>query len=71
MRTKQEINRALGILYSRGDKISMLQADILENRRSERQIFQKMVMDVPQESRDEDAFLLRVMPECFWKGNWS
>ena len=56
MRTKQEINRALGILYSRGDKISMLQAEILENRRSERQIFQKMVMDVPQESRDEDAF---------------
>lgn len=41
MRTKQEINRALGILYSRGDKISMLQAEILENRRSERQIFQK------------------------------
>ena len=31
--------------------------------------FKKMVMDVPQESRDEDAFLLRVMPECFWKGN--
>lgn len=56
MRTKQEINQALGILYSRGDKISMLQADILENRRSARQIFQKMVMDVPQESRDEDAF---------------
>lgn len=56
MRTKQEINEALEILYARGDKNSMLQADVLENKYSEREIFQKMVLDVLQENRDEAAF---------------
>lgn len=56
MRTIQEINEALEILYARGDKISMLQADVLEKKYSEREIFQKMVVDVLQENRDEVAF---------------
>lgn len=56
MRTKEEINEVLEVLYTRGDNLSMLQAEVLEQRYSERMIFERMVMNVPQESRDEAAF---------------
>ena len=39
MRKSQEISKAIAILRKKGDKLSLIQADVLANRRGEVWVF--------------------------------
>lgn len=56
MRKQQEINRAVAILCKKGDRISVAQAEVLEQRRTETQLFKEFVMSVGEEKKDEQFF---------------
>lgn len=56
MRKNQEINQAVAILRKKGDKISVIQADVLAGRRTEVWVFEHFVRDVSEENRDEAAY---------------
>ena len=56
MRKQQEINRAAAILRKKGDRISVAQAEVLEKRRTETQLFKEFVMSVGEEKKDEQFF---------------
>ena len=51
MRKKQEIKKGIAILRMKGDKISLLQAEVLENGHNESQVFATYVASVPEEDR--------------------
>ena len=53
MRKKQEIKKGITILRMKGDKISLLQAEVLENGHNESQVFATYVASVPEEDKDE------------------
>ena len=56
MRKKQEIKKGIAILRMKGDKISLLQAEVLENGHNESQVFVTYVASVPEEDKDETVF---------------
>lgn len=56
MRKKQEIKKGITILRMKGDKISLLQAEVLENGHNESQVFATYVASVPEEDKDETVF---------------
>lgn len=56
MRTRQETNNAISILREKGDDISLIQASILENRRTEAWVFESFVKNVAEENKNEEAF---------------
>ena len=56
MRKKQEIKKGIAILRMKGDKISLLQAKVLENGYNESQVFATYVASVPEEDKDETVF---------------
>ena len=43
MRKQEEINRTIAILRKKGDRFSMSQAEVLEQRRTETQLFKEFV----------------------------
>ena len=53
MRKQQEINRAVAILCKKGDRISVAQAEVLREKRSEKQVFQEYVLSVGEEKKDK------------------
>ncbi|RGL13348.1 helix-turn-helix domain-containing protein [Bacteroides uniformis] len=56
MRNKQEINQCAAILRKKGDRVSLLQAEILENGRNESWVFTTYVASVPEADKDETVF---------------
>lgn len=45
MRTKNEINQAVAILTRKADRLSLVQAEVLQGSMTEQQVFQKYVME--------------------------
>lgn len=56
MRKQEEINRAAVILRKKGDRISVAQAEVLEQRRTETQLFKEFVLSVGEDKKDEQFF---------------
>ena len=56
MRKEQEIRKAVELLRGKGDRLSMIQADILEERRTEVWVFDHYVVQALGQSKDEDAY---------------
>lgn len=56
MRKQSQINRAIEYLKPLVDKVSRLQVEILENKRSETWVFNQFVRDVPEEKQNETLF---------------
>lgn len=56
MRTKQEIKQAVAILNHKADRLSQIMAEVLTSSMTEQQVFQKYVMEVGEEDRDEEVF---------------
>lgn len=56
MRKQEEINRAAAILRKKGDRISVAQAEVLEKRRTETQLFKEFVLSVGEDKKDEQFF---------------
>lgn len=56
MRKQSEINRAIEYLKPLVDKVSRLQVEILENKRSETWVFNQYVRDVPEDKQNETLF---------------
>lgn len=56
MRKNQEINKAVAILRKKGDNISMVQADVLKNHRTEIWVFEHFVHDVPKSDQNEEVY---------------
>jgi hypothetical protein len=56
MRKQQEINRAAAILRKKGDRISVSQAEVLEQKRTETQLFKEFVLSVGEERKDDRFF---------------
>jgi hypothetical protein len=56
MRTKQEIKQAVAILNHKADRLSQVMAEVLTSSMTEQQVFQKYVMEVGEEDRDEAVF---------------
>lgn len=56
MRTKQEIKQAVAILNRQDDPLSRVQVEVLQGGMTEKQVFMKYVIDIPDADRDEAAF---------------
>lgn len=56
MRKQQEINRAAAILRKKGDRISMAQAAVLEEKKTETQLFKEYVLSVGEDKKDDQYF---------------
>lgn len=56
MRKQQEINRAAAILRKKGDRISLAQAEVLEQKRTEKQLFEEFVLSVGEKNKDDRFF---------------
>lgn len=56
MRTKNEIKQAVAILTHKADRLSLVQAEVLQAGMTEQQVFQKYIMEVAEENRDEAVF---------------
>lgn len=56
MRKNQEINQAIAILQQKGNKVSLIQTEVLEGRHTEVWAFEHYVRDVSNERRDEIAY---------------
>ena len=56
MRTKNEIKQAVAILTRKADRLSLVQAEVLQGSMTEQHVFQKYVMEVAEENRDEEMF---------------
>lgn len=56
MRKQEEINRAAAVLHKKGDRISLAQAEVLEQRRTETQLFKEFVLLAGEEKKDEQFF---------------
>lgn len=56
MRKQQEINRAAAILRKKGDRISMAQAVVLEEKQTETLLFKKYVLSVGEDKKDDKFF---------------
>lgn len=56
MRKQEEINRAAAILRKKGDRISLAQAEVLEQKRTEKQLFEEFVLSVGEKNKDDRFF---------------
>lgn len=56
MRTNKEISRAAVLLRRKGDRTSLIQAEVIEKRLTEKAVFELYVTNVPAEEKDEAAF---------------
>lgn len=56
MRTNKEISRAAALLRRKGDRTSLIQAEVIETRLTEKAVFELYVTNVPAEEKDEAAF---------------
>lgn len=56
MRKSQEISKAIAILRKKGDRISMIQADVLKERRTEIWVFEHFVRDMAKSEQDEEIY---------------
>ena len=56
MRKNQEISKAIAILRKKGDRISMIQADVLKERRTEVWVFEHFVRDMAKAEQDEEVY---------------
>lgn len=56
MRKSQEINKAIAILRKKDDRISMIQADVLKERRTEVWVFEHFVRDMAKAEQDEEVY---------------
>lgn len=56
MRKSQEIGKAIAILRKKGDRISMIQADVLKERRTEVWVFEHFVRDMAKAEQDEEVY---------------
>lgn len=56
MRKSQEISKAIATLRKKGDKISMIQADVLKERRTEVWVFEHFVRDMAKSEQDEEVY---------------
>lgn len=56
MRTNREISRAAALLRRKGDRTSLIQAEVIEKRLTEKAVFELYVTNVPAEEKDEAAF---------------
>lgn len=56
MRKQQEINRAAAILRKKGDRISMAQAVVLEEKQTETLLFKEYVLSVGEDKKDDQYF---------------
>ncbi len=56
MRTKNEIQQAVAILRHKGDRLSLLQAEVLEKGEKEGQLFATYVTSAPEGEKDESLF---------------
>ena len=56
MRKQEEINHTIAILRKKGDRFSMSQAEVLEQRRTETQLFKEFVLSVGEENKDDKFF---------------
>lgn len=56
MRTNKEISYAVALLRQKGDRISLTQAEVLEKRLTEKVVFERYVVNVPAEEKDEAIF---------------
>lgn len=56
MRTTKEINQAAAILRKKGERLSIIQAEVLEKRLNEKAVFERYVVCVPAKEKDEATF---------------
>lgn len=56
MRKSEKINKAIAILSKKGDRISMIQADVLKERRTEVWVFEHFVRDMTKAEQDEEVY---------------
>ena len=56
MRKQKEIKQAIAVLLKKGDPISLIEAQTLVERLTERQVFQKYVAEKSNDERDESVF---------------
>lgn len=56
MKVNQEISRATAILRKKGDRLSLIQAEVLESGHNEEWVFEQYVTSVPEAGKDEAAF---------------
>lgn len=56
MRTNREISRAAALLRRKGNRTSLIQAEVIEKRLTEKAVFELYVTNVPAEKKDEAAF---------------
>ena len=57
MRTKEEIRQAIEVLSYKDDKLSRAMAEVLQNGKTERQVFEHYVMNMPESAREIRARL--------------
>lgn len=73
MRKQEEINRAAAILRKKSDRISVAQAEVLEQRRTETQLFKEFVVSAGEDKKDDKFFMpcvtLHALPQAGW--NWK
>lgn len=56
MRKNKEISQAAALLRHKGDQTSLIQAEVIEKRLTEKDVFELYVINVPAEEKDEAAF---------------
>lgn len=56
MRKSKEINRAIALLRLKGDRLSLIRAEVLSGRRTEVWVFKRFVRDAAPEEKDEAVY---------------
>lgn len=56
MRKQREINQAAAILRKKGDRISQAQAGVLEQKRTETELFKEYVLSVNEKNKNDEFF---------------
>ncbi|MDD3039635.1 hypothetical protein [Bacteroides sp.] len=56
MRKEKEITTAVELLRRKGDRLSIIQADVLEGHRTEAWVFVRYVSQATEQNKDEDAY---------------
>lgn len=56
MRKSEEVKKAIAVLRQKGDKISMIQAEVLKERRTEVWVFEHFIRDMTKAGQDEEVY---------------
>lgn len=67
-RNNREINHAISLLRKNGDEKSAAQANVLECRHNEAQVFDQYVRGVSEDEKTKSSFLPRAMRRVIWRG---